>query len=137
MRRLRALSVCLLFAGSFIASSCGGGGDDPQPTEEDLVITTSPPINGQVEASAPGPNFPLAVTVTSAMPPQGVKIDVSARPDGGNTPFFTTTQNTSNRTTNFSITNTPQLITCRVTVTVTSLSKPSNTVTGHYLYSRK
>ncbi|WP_290798875.1 hypothetical protein [Flavihumibacter sp. UBA7668] len=118
--------------------SCGGGGDDPQPAEENLVITTTPVLNGQQEAVAPGPNFPLTVTVTSKMPPQGVRIEVTARPDGnGTTAFFTANQTTSNATTTLSITNTPQLTVSRVTVTVTSLSKPSNTKTGFYLYSRK
>ena len=123
---------------SLPSCSDSGGGDPVEPAEENLVITTSPAINGQQEAVAPGPNFPLAVTISSKMPPQGVKIEVSARPDvSGSTAFFNDTKTTSGATTNFSITNTPQLTVSRVTVTVTSVSKPSNTKTGFYLYSRK
>ncbi|MBL7768954.1 MAG: hypothetical protein JNK20_08270 [Flavipsychrobacter sp.] len=123
---------------AILLPSCSGGGDDPEPAEENLVITTTPVLNGQQEAVAPGPNFPLTVTVSSKMPPQGVRIEVSARPDGsGTTPFFTANQTTSNATTNFTITNTPQLTVSRVTVTVTSVSKPGNNKTGFYLYSRK
>lgn len=131
----------MLFSSLFIMSTvaCGGGGDDdPQPGEADLAITTSPPINGQQESPAVGPDFPLSVTVTSTMPPQGVKIEVSARTDvSGSAPFYTEVKNTSTKTTNFTITNTPQATTCRLTVTVSSVSKPSNSVTGFYLYSRK
>ena len=123
-----------------MTAACGGGSndDDPQPGEADLTITTSPPVNGQQEAPAVGPDFPLTVTVTSTMPPQGVKIEVSARTDvSGSAPFYTEVKNTSTKTSNFTITNTPQATTCRLTVTVSSVSKPSNTVTGFYLYSRK
>lgn len=119
--------------------SCGGGGSknpDP-PAEENLTITANPALGGQVEAAAPGPNFPVAVTVTSKMPPQGVKVDVTAKEDGTGTVFYTDTKTTSVTTSNFVITNTPAGITCRVTVTVTSVSKPANTASGFYLYSRK
>jgi hypothetical protein len=138
MKAFFAKLLLASFTAVVILPSCGGGGDDPQPAEENLVITTTPVLNGQQEAAAPGPNFPLTVTVTSKMPPQGVRIQVSARPDGsGTTAFFTADQTTSNATTTFSITNTPQLTVSRVTVTVTSISKPSNTKTGFYQYSRK
>ena len=138
MKSVFACLLPVLMTAAVLLPSCGGGGDDPQPAEENIVITTSPVLNGQQEAVAPGPNFPLSVTVTSKMPPQGVRIEVTARPDGnGTTAFFTANQTTSNATTNFSITNTPLLTVSRVTVTVTSISKPSNTKTGFYLYSRK
>lgn len=122
----------------FVMPSCskGGGGSD-NPSEENLKVTTSPAINGQVEAPSVGPDFPLTVTVTSRMPPQGVRIDVTAVPDGSGTAFFTESKTTSAATTNFTITNTPPAVQCRVTVTVTSISKPANKVTGFYIYSKK
>ncbi|ULQ55519.1 hypothetical protein KJS94_12780 [Flavihumibacter rivuli] len=121
-----------------IPSCSGGGGGDPEPpAEADLVVVTTPVINGQTESPAPGPNFPLAVSITSTMPPQGVKIDVVATPDGSSTAFFTESKTTSTPANNFTITNTPSGQVCRVTVTVTSVSKPTNKKTGFYLYSRK
>ena len=117
---------------------CGGGSKTPDPpAETNLTITASPAVNGQSESPAPGPNFPLSVTVTSTMPPQGVKIEVTATPEGSSTAFYTDTKTTSSTTSNFVITNTPQTVVCRVTVTVTSVSKATNKVTGFYLYSRK
>ncbi|ULQ51571.1 hypothetical protein [Flavihumibacter fluvii] len=119
--------------------SCGGGsGKDPEPpAEENLVISAIPALNGQQESPAPGPNFPLSVNVTSKMPPQGVKIEITVKEDGSSTNFFTDTKTTSSSTTSFVITNTPQTVICRVTVTVTSVSKATNNATGFYLYSRK
>ncbi|MBZ5858953.1 hypothetical protein [Flavihumibacter profundi] len=136
----RAL-VFLFFAAGvsiLILPSCGGGSKTTEPpAEENLVISSTPAIGGQSEVAAPGPNFPLAVTVTSKMPPQGVKVEVSAREDGSATDFYNDTKTTSVSTSNFVITNTPQGVICRVTVTVTSVSKSTNTVTGFYLYSKK
>jgi hypothetical protein len=137
----KVLLVLFAFAGIAMATlpACGGGGKDPQPpAEENLAITANPALNGQQEAPGLGPNFPLSVTITSKMPPQGVKVDVVAKEDGSSTTnFYTDTKTTSSTVSNFVITNTPQTTTCRVTVTVTSVSKPANKATGFYLYSKK
>lgn len=138
---MKRICAILFVAAIFVISlpSCGGGGSkNPEPpAEENLAITASPALGGQVEAAAPGPNFPVAVTVTSKMPSQGVKVEVTAKEDGTGTVFYTDTKTTSVSTSNFVITNTPAGVTCRVTVTVTSVAKSTNTVTGFYLYSRK
>ncbi len=118
--------------------ACGGSGSDPEPpAEENLAITSNPAINGQQESPAPGPNFPLSVTVTSKMPPQGVTVEVVAKEEGSSSVFYTDTKTTSSSVSNFAITNTPATVSCRVTVTVTSLSKPANKATGFYFYSKK
>lgn len=130
---LIALGIAL-----FTLPACGGGGgEDPLPAEENLAITANPAINGQQESPAPGPNFPLAVTVTSKMPPQGVTVEVVGKEEGSSTFFYTDTKTTSSSVSNFAITNTPATVSCRVTVTVTSISKPTNKATGFYLYSKK
>ena len=109
----------------------GGGGEAP------LAVTLNPP-DGSVQPAAPQTDFPLAVTITSTLPAQGVTIDVNAKKDGSPDPaFFTVTQNTSNSGSNFTITNTPTGVVCITTVTVTSRSTPSNKWTGSYRYSRK
>ena len=59
--------------------------------EATLVITTTP-ANGTTEPPAPGPTFPLTVTISSAIPSSGVTIEVKARPDGVATTFFTETR---------------------------------------------
>lgn len=136
MKRRFLLGVILAVTTMFTLPACGGK-DSPSPAEENLVITGNPALNGQQESPAPGPTFPLAVTVTSKMPPQGVKVAVTATPEGSTTSFYTDTKTTSSAVSNFVITNTPKSVSCRVTVTVTSVSKASNTVTAFYLYSMK
>lgn len=110
----------------------------PPPSEANLVVTLTPPVNS-TQPAAPQVDFPLTVAISSAMPPQGVTITISAvRDDGsGTAAFFTNTTNSSNASNLFSITGTPVNIVCLTTVTVTSRTKATNTWTGTYRYSRK
>ena len=113
-------------------SNSGGGGSG----EANLAVTLNPPVNSS-QPAAPQTDFPLTVSITSAMPSQGVTIDVKAAPDGSTTNFFTQSTPTSSANTNFTITGTPLGVVCVTTVTVTSRSKATNTWTGSYRYSRK
>jgi len=117
--------------------SGGGGGGGNQPNEANLVVETDP-SNGTVQAPSIGP-FNLKVTITSVMPPNGVKIEISAKKDdgSGSGPFSGATVNTSTGMNNFSITNTPSNVQCLVEVKVTSLTKSTNQWSGSYRYSRK
>src|ERR1700694_5218812 len=100
-------------------------------SEANLVVITDPPVQS-TQPPKPAINFSLNVTITSPMPPSGVKISVAAVPDGSSTAFFTITQNSTQASNNFSITNTPPGKVCVVTIVVTSLSKTSNTWSGSY-----
>jgi hypothetical protein len=108
---------------------------DPNPSGS-LTIETNPP-SGSNQAPAPGPDFPLVVTITSAMPSAGVKIDVVARAEGSITPFFSTSQNSSSASNNFLITGAPQGVTNVVDVTVTDLSNTTFTATSSFRFARK
>ena len=116
-------------------SDKGGGGGG---SEANLVVTLNPPAN-TTQPAAPQTDFPLTVTITSAMPPQGVTIDVVVKKDDGSgaTVFTANNPGTTNPVTNFTITGTPTGVVCVTTVTVTSKSKATNTVTLSYRYSRK
>ena len=119
-------------------SSCGGGGDDspPPPSEANLAVTTDP-ANGTVQAPALGP-YNLKVTITSTMPPNGVKIDITAKKDdGSNTVFFSTSVNRTTAVNDFTITATPAATQCLVETKVTSLTKSTNQWSGSYRYSSK
>ena len=109
----------------------GGGGGD----EANLVVTLPPA--GSTQPAAPQIDFPLTVSITSTMPPQGVTIDVKAAPDGSTTNFFTDSKSSTAANNNFTITGTPTGVVCVTTVTVTSKSKATNTVTLSYRYTRK
>jgi hypothetical protein len=112
-------------------SSSGG-------TNEANLAVQITPAAGTTEAPAPGPDFPLKVEITSTLPPSGVKIDIAVTKDGSADPaFFTSSKNSSAAQNNYTITGTPATVICVVSVTVTSLSKPSNVWTGSYRYSKK
>ena len=122
----------------FAIGSCSdkGGGGGGGTTEANLAVTLNPPA-GSTQSAVAQTDFPLTVTITSTMPPQGVTIDVKAAPEGTTTNFFTQTKDNTGASTPFTITGTPVGPVCVVTVTVTSKSKSSNTWTGSYRYSRK
>ncbi|HEX7846839.1 MAG TPA: hypothetical protein VF476_13640 [Chitinophagaceae bacterium] len=132
-----SISLLMIIAATGCSKKGGGGGNNP-PAEAPLAVTLNP-ATGSTQPPDLGPNFPLTVTITSTMPTQGVKIEVTAiRDDGSGTPaFFSTNVNSSTAANNFSITNTPPGIICLVTVKVTSRSTATNTWTGTYRYSKK
>ena len=136
---LQVLAVIMIIFG---IASCGskggggGGGGGGGTTEANLAVTLNPPV-GTTQPPAPQTNFPLTVAITSTMPPQGVTIDVKAAPDGTSNNFYTETKSSTTANNSFTITSTPLNVICVTTVTVTSKSKPTNTWTGTYRYSRK
>ncbi len=131
--KLLALTMIVFGIGGCSDKDPGGGGGTD---EANLVISLNPPANS-VQPAAPQTDFPLTVTITSAMPPQGVTIDVKVAPEGSTANFFTETRSSTSATNNFTITNTPVGVVCVTTVTVTSKTKATNTVTATYRYSRK
>ena len=124
---IMAIAVCT------VAVSCKKSKADAEPI---LTVETTP-ANKSNNLNVLGPNFPLTVEITSVMPAKGVKIEVTATPEGGLTPFFTATSNSSAPQNNYSITNTPNGTTCVVSVTVTSLSTATSVWKGTYRYSKK
>lgn len=115
----------------------GGCKKSSSSSEANLAVQTNP-SSGSFLLPSIEP-FNLTVTITSAMPSSGVKIEVTAKKDdgSGSTPFYSTSVNTSSSVNNFNITNTPVGVQILVEIKVTSLSKSSNTWTGSYHYSRK
>ena len=134
--QLLAAYLVIVLSGSCGSKGGGGGGGGGGTTEANLVVTLNPPA-GSTQPAAPQVDFPLTVSITSTMPPQGVTIDVKAAPDGTTTNFFTETRSSTSANNNFTITATPTSVMCVTTVIVTSKSKPSNTWTGSYRYTRK
>lgn len=128
---LASLFVLIVLAG------CQKTGGALENNEQALVVETSPIANGHVEAPAPGPDFPLVVTIKSTMPPSGVRIEVTARPDGGTVPFFTYSAVSLTPVTNIVITGAPSGVVAVVNIVVTSVSNPSSKFTGSYKFSKK
>ena len=134
-RLLQLFIVPAIILGIGSCSDKGGGGGG-STNESNLVVTLNPPA-GSTQPAAPQIDFPLTVSITSAMPPQGVTIDVKAAPDGSATNFFTESKPSTAVNNNFTITGTPAGVVCVTTVTVTSKTKATNTVTLSYRYTRK
>ena len=136
----RLLQLFIVPAIIFGIGSCSdkGGGGGGSTDESNLVVTLIPPA-GSTQPAAPQIDFPLNVSITSTMPPQGVTIDVVVKKDDGSgaTVFTANNPGTTSPSTNFSITGTPIDVICLTTVTVTSKTKPANTWTGSFRYTRK
>ena len=133
---LQFFIVPAIIVGIGSCSDKGGGGGGGGGGEANLAVTLNPPANS-AQPAAPQVDFPLTVSITSAMPSQGVTIDVKAAPDGSTTNFFTESRSSTTANNNFTITGTPVGVTCVTTVTVTSKTKATNTVTLSYRYARK
>jgi hypothetical protein len=138
MKKIVVLFGLLMCVCLFYGCKKGGGGGGGNPSNEANLVVEIDPANGTVQAASLGP-FNLKITITSAMPPNGVKIEISSKKDdgSGSAAFFTSSSNTSTGVSNFNITNTPGGVQCLVEVKVTSLSKSSNQWLGSYRYSRK
>lgn len=135
----RLLTICLLILLVSCSKKGGGSGNNPppDPVEANLVVTTDP-ANNAVVPPALGP-YSVKVNISSAMPPNGVKIEVRARKDDGSgaPSFFTFTSNVSSASNTIPITSVPANMVCLVNITVTSLTKASNTWSGSYRFSSK
>ena len=149
MRRLSLLPVVILSSLLFIfiiISSCGSKSVDPTPTptptpttEVTLAVTTNPSVGSNVAPAAIANGQPLTVTVTSALPAGGVKIEVTAKLETGMTDFFTGGDAKSTvSANNYTITNVPAGgAACVCTVKVTSLTTATNIFTGSFRFARK
>lgn len=135
MKKYLLPAVILMLLSATLASCKKGGSGNGNCNETAMQVTTTP-ANGSNEAPAPGPNFTLKVNIAS-LPAGGATIEVKARPDGNNTPFFTSSINATAGDNNFTITSTPISTTCVVDITITSKSCANNKWTGGYRYSRK
>lgn len=132
------ISLALLILTGLAACSKGGGGDpDPEPEEANLVVSMNP-ANGTVLPPALGP-YSVTVSISSVMPPSGVRIEVKARKDdgSGSPAFFNVSPTSSTASNTFNLTGVPANTLCLVEIKVTSLTKATNTWSGSYRFSSK
>jgi len=135
MKNILFLSLAVI---ALIATpACKKSKNSSNNSEARLTVQITP-ANGTTDAPAPGPDFPLLIQITSAMPPSGIKIQVTAKKDGSADPaFFTSSPNSTMATNNIMIKGTPATVICLVNITITSLSDPTNVWNGSYRYSMK
>jgi hypothetical protein len=129
-----ALSFLVLaFAG------CSKGGDSPSPTptpppvvvaEADLVFKVDiagSEVNYSTVFAVVGTSQLLNANITSALPKDGVTLDVTVRKKLDNTVVFTTNLSSSAASNPITVTGLTAGVLCVATVTVTSKSKATNT----------
>ena len=133
---MRSLLI-VLCAALILVTAIGACKKPKQNNDTGTLTIQTNPAAGSNLAPAPGPDFPLVVTITAGMPSAGVKIDVTARAEGSTAHYFTASLNTSNAVNNFVITGAPQGLTSVVDVTVTDLSNASVKTTATYRFSKK
>lgn len=145
MKQRSLVLFSVFFSLLFAVSSCGkksggGGGTTPPPPtpEEATLAVTLNPANGSLQAPALPP-FNLTVSITSTMPANGVKIEVTAKKDDGSggAAFYSTSVNSTSATNNFTITGATTGVLNLVEVKVTSLTKATNVWTGSYRFTSK
>ena len=125
--------IVLAFAG------CSKGGDSPSPTPPTPpVVVTEADIVFKVDVAGSEVNystvFPVVgnsqlinANITSALPKDGVTVDVTVKKKLDNTVVFTTSLSSSAASNPVTVTGLTPGTLCVATVTVTSKSKSSNT----------
>lgn len=138
MKNLALWGILLLIIVAISPACSKGSGSNTECTETGLAFTSSPAVNS-TETPAPGPDFPLTVTVTQPIPTAGVTIKVTAKPESpaNSTAFFSTTKSTTTSVNNFTITGADVNVLNIVEITVTSNSCATNKASGTYKFSRK
>lgn len=126
-------------------SSCGKDGGNtptpptPTPADVDLVVTTTPTVSSNQPPAALGSGLPVTVVISSTMPSGGVKIDVTAKLETASTNFFTGgTPKSTTASNSVTVTGIPTGgASCVCTITITSLSKATNTWSGTFRFANK
>jgi len=143
MQQLNVISRKIsIIALSFIVLSfagCSKGGDSPTPTptpppvvivESDIafkVDVAGTEVNYSTVLPVVGATLAINANITSALPKDGVTIDISVKKKADNTVVFTTNLSSSAASNPVTVTGLTPGTLCVATVTVTSKSKSSNT----------
>lgn len=134
--------IVLSFAG------CSKGGESPTPTPPPPVVVTEADIAFRVDVAGSEVNYsavyPVVGTtllmnsnITSALPKDGVTIDVSVRRKLDNTVVFSSNTSSSAASNPVTVTGLTGGTLCVATIVVTSKSKASNTSTKTFELAAK
>ena len=147
MRNYKLLLVVLPLM--FMACSKGGDSSTPTPTPPPVVVTEADitfkveiPANTEIDYTkiygAIGGTQAINVNVTSALPKDGVTIDVKVTKDVDNTSVFTDNKSSTTAATNaVTISSLTPGFLCTATVVVTSKTKSTNTATKTFKIAAK
>jgi hypothetical protein len=141
----------LLLAAPFVLFACSKGGDSPAPTppppvvvapEADIAFKVEIPVGTDVDYTkiygAIGGTQAINVNVTSALPADGVTIDVKVTKDVDNTAVFTNNITSKTAASNsITINSLSPGVLSTATVVVTSKTKSTNTATKTFKIAAK
>ena len=122
------LNTIILLSVIVLIESCSSKSPAPPtpPTEQPIAFTH----NAGNNVLNPGSSLNFAVTLTSAMPAAGIKVEVSTKEEAsGNTVGTNSSVNSTSATVNVGVSALPQQLWCIVTIKVTSASTASNNAT--------
>jgi hypothetical protein len=126
MRTLR-LNTIILLSVILLLESCGSKSPTPPPPTEQPIAFTHNAGNNVLN---PAPSLNFNVTLSSAMPAAGIKVEVSTKEEAsGNIVVTNSSVNSTSATVNVGISALPRQLWCIVTVKVTSVSTASNSAT--------
>jgi hypothetical protein len=141
----------LLVALPFMLMACSKGGDSPTPTppppvvvapEADIAFKVEIPVSTEIDYTkiygAIGGTQAINVNVTSALPADGVTIDVKVTKDVDNTAVFTNNITSKTAASNsITINSLSPGVLSTATVVVTSKTKSTNTATKTFKIAAK
>lgn len=120
------LNIIILLSVIVLMESCSSKSPAPPPAEQPIAFTH----NAGNNVLNPGSSLNFAVTLTSAMPAAGIKVEVSTKEEAsGNTVGTNSSVNSTSATVNGGVAALPQQLWCIVTIKVTSASTVSNSAT--------
>ena len=146
---IRKSSVIALSAIVLTFAGCSKGGDSPAPsptpppvvvTEADIVFKVDiagSEVNYSSVFAVVGTSQLLNANITSALPKDGVTVDVTVKKKSDNAVVFTTNLSSSAASNPVTVTGLTGGTLCVATITVTSKSKSSNTSTKTFELAAK
>ena len=121
------INLILILFFSILVAACGSKSPAPPPPSEQSIAFTHNAGNNVLN---PGPSLNFNVTLTSAMPAAGIKVEVSTKEEAsGNTVGTNSSVNSTSATVNVGVSGLPRQLWCIVTIKVTSVSTASNSAT--------
>lgn len=119
--------ILVIFFGALIsACSSKSPAPPPPPSEQPIAFTH----NAGNNVLNPGPSLNFAVTLSSAMPSSGIKVEVSTKEEAsGNSVGTNSSANSTTSTVNANVSGLPRQLWCIVTIKVSSVSAASNSAT--------
>lgn len=123
--KILQLTAIIFFSIIMVNGNCGKKPQQP-PADQPITFTHTAGSNVQ----NPGSTLNFSVTLTSAMPASGIKVDISTKEEVSGTSVGNNSSiSGSSATVNATVLSLPRQVWCIVTVTVSSVGTPSNTAT--------